>query len=59
MQQFYSLLPWSLFRVEQVLCVSRSSLGGQSLQWKHLVLLSYHGESYAVIVVGPARPDNE
>jgi hypothetical protein len=36
---------------------SRSSSGGQWLQWQSLVLFSYRGDSRAVFVVGPAgRP---
>jgi hypothetical protein len=35
---------------------SRSSSGAQRLQWQPLVLPSYHGDSRAVFVFGPARP---
>jgi hypothetical protein len=35
---------------------SRPSSGAQRLQWQPLVLPSYHGDSRAVFVVGPAGP---
>jgi len=36
---------------------SRLSSGAQCLQWQPLVLPSYRGDSRAVFVVGPVKPE--
>jgi hypothetical protein len=38
---------------------SRPSSGTQLLQWQPLLLPSYRGDSRAVFVVGPARPQTQ